>query len=184
MKPTRKKSAKFKYPGPLGEPLVKRGALLGYSEKAEEWFEQDRAERLYLVVDLYQAWTDDGKVDWKLLALSLACHHIPGFQTVETPTRGRGRPKKSHDGFEFYMAVLEVMDKRKTSVANACRLLREKKGGPWYEKKLGTLETKFHDDKRRLLDLGLVPEMEPEGLPSAKYPKPPPDWFAFYKDHK
>jgi hypothetical protein len=191
------KSLVVRYPGSLGQPHVKSyfGGLFGSPDPPEQLNERDLrvlAERLDVLADYYQARVE-GRIDWKCLAIGLAFAHVPGMQVVDSPRRGRGRPRK-YDGFDLYRTVLAIMDEKRTSVANACGILSRRKGR-WHGARPSTLETRFHADKRKLARFTILehptsPEIVAGGIfgavtsvkdadrPSARYPAPPPP-FTF-----
>jgi hypothetical protein len=108
-------------------------------------------QKLVALAQHYRALSGDD-VDWKALAIGLAFDHVPGFQIVDTPSRKRGRPRHWDFSFEFYRAVLQLLDEGQASVANACRILSRRKG-PWHGINPTTLETRFHSDKRKIAQL-------------------------------
>jgi hypothetical protein len=191
------------YPGELGEPHVRikpAGILTSLLGGNPHETEADRAARaqkenldalgkkIALLAQHYQV--DDGDtINWKRLAIELAFAHVPGFTTVEEKPRKRGRPGAGYFNFALYEAVLNVLDEGEPTVANACRRL-SKRSGEWKGKNPDTLETRFHEQRRRAdamdlrphlrdpatgvpltslaLELGYVPPK-----PSAKYPPVP-----------
>lgn len=193
----------IQYPGELGEPHVSikpasaLGSLMG--GRSEET-DADRAERarrenldalgkkLVLLAEHYQA-TDDDTIVWKRLAIELAFAHVPGFTTVEERPRKRGRPGAGYFDFALYEAVLSVVDGGEPSVANACRALA-KRPGKWKGANAASLETRFHEQRRKAATMDLRPHLRDPatGLPldslalalgyaspkpSAKYPPVP-----------
>lgn len=163
------------YPGALGEPHVRiRPAsslfsLLGGGGKSEEEREKEAQEanldalwkKLLLLADHYGAMAN-GEIDWKQLSIVLAFAHVPGFTTVEVTPRKRGRPGRKFFDFDLYAAVLDVLDEGEPSVANACRILC-KRPGPWKGKNPATLETRFHEERRRAAKMDLRPHMPVQG---------------------
>jgi hypothetical protein len=195
---SRKKTPPVQYPGWLGLPHVRIRpssifGLLGPNsvEEAKEEAHQKNMEifgqKMVALAQHYRALSGDD-VDWKAMAIGLAFDHVPGFQIVDTPSRKRGRPGRWDFSFEFYRAVLQLLDEGQASVANACRILSRRKGR-WNGINPTTLETRFHADKRKIAQLFRGPKIAavdgaPSSLlgqfladyarrPSAKYPTLP-----------
>lgn len=159
------------YPGALGEPHVRiRPAssllsVLGGGAKSDEEREKEAQEanldalwrKLQLLAQHYGAMVD-GEIDWKTLSIALAFAHVPGFTTVDDRPRKRGRPGRKFFDFDLYAAVLDVLDDGEPSVANACRILC-KRPGLWKGKNPATLETRFHEERRRAAKMDLRPHM-------------------------
>ncbi|MBK8086488.1 MAG: hypothetical protein IPK28_23200 [Devosia sp.] len=188
------------YPGELGEPHVRVKAisgglfslLLGEKDQSAEGLEARATKanldalgkKLVLLAEHYSAVTDDDDINWKQLAIELAFAHVPGFTTVEERPRKRGRPGRSYFDFALYEAVLGVLDEGEPSVANACRTLAKRRGA-WKGKNPDTLETRFHEQRRRAAQMDLRPHLHNSdtGLaaaladispaPSGKYPPVP-----------
>lgn len=161
-----------KYPGALGEPHVRIkpasglfsifSGNVGATEAEREAESQKKnldalGEKMVLLADHYRAVIDD-KIDWKKLAIELAIAHVPGFTTLEDLPRRRGRPGKGIFNFELYEAVLRVLDEGEPSVINACRTL-SKRTGPWKGANPSSLESRFHESKRRAAAMDLRPHL-------------------------
>jgi hypothetical protein len=192
------------YPGELGEPHVTIkpttafvSLFMGADAKtqAEREAEAHKANldalgsKINLLAMYYGAGSGSA-IDWKRLAIELAFRHVPGLKTLDEKPRKRGRPGKSYfENFELYEAVLNILDEGEPSVANACRKL-SKRLGPWKGRNPTSLETRFHEGRRRAAAMDLRPHLRnPEtGLPidslagsldlvstkpSAKYPPVP-----------
>lgn len=172
-----------RYPGELGEPHVRikpplRGlfALGNDDPETEKEYQQKNLRilnrKLNLLAAYYEA-ISDGEIDWKALALSLVFAHVEGFQVIEWPKRKRGRPRQYFSRDDLYRAVLEILDEGESSVVNACRSLTKRKG-EWHRANAKTLETRFHEVKRRLVKQQQRTFVDPTSLTSQGYPRLPP----------
>jgi hypothetical protein len=89
------------------------------------------------------------KVDedrWYLLALNLAMDYVPGFMYG---TRPRGR-KVNDDWFALVAEIDIIRTEHDASIGKACDLLSKRSQAPWKGSESRTLESGYHERKRRI----------------------------------
>jgi hypothetical protein len=84
------------------------------------------------------------------LALAMAIDLIPNFNIAPSrPGRKRGREKPA--GMLLCEAVDKIASERDKGIGDACRQL-VKRPGPWRDGNPNTLETRYHEEIKRLRD--------------------------------
>lgn len=146
------KAKKPKYSGILAQPLVWQtpgNGLLSSSEaECQKRNSSALAERF---VALYRHYGIDHRESGAgaTLALALAREHVPGFQVLSAPPRGRGAPSKwkGAQDWDLYADVRFLVRNGGHSAANACRLLTKRP--PYRGKNDGTLLRRYHKVKSK-----------------------------------
>lgn len=103
-----------------------------------------------------------------MLALRLANDLIPNFTVFPNPP-GRRRGREIPSDTRLCMAVDKIADERKRGIADACRLL-SRRAGPWEGANPNTLETRYHEEKSRLI-FEIAREIATEEIDITRYRK-------------
>jgi hypothetical protein len=136
--------------GGLGQPIIRKRAV-GDDEIAREnrrirKIQSDRHRSLAKQRGAF----DDGRVDWRKLALELAVERYPGLRVIDE----KQPPKLTEDPYFALANAVEhllVFGKRVNSIPAALRFLSAQKDSAWYGKNPHTLKTRLYEfDAKRV----------------------------------
>ena len=159
---------KRKYSGILNDPIIELpavgAALMGYTAEELERKISDQMRQRFDALFEHYGIDPIQPTAWHQLAFELAKDHVPGFQVLSEPKRGRGgEPRQIFTDHDLCLDVLRYVAQGR-NVTEASIFLVKK---PAYKGELATtLERRFYRADQRLLNIAryaVIGEAKSEG---------------------